>query len=132
MKRMTRYAVWIVTLVCLTLYVSMPMQAFADNRWAVGEWNMVQYFTQDDGTKVTFNGRIRIYREHHGLYGDIYFDALGKWEPLQNIEVTDETIRFTRPMYEQKFYGHRNRNKINGTYKDKIHQGKWQWSAEKE
>lgn len=132
MKGMTKNAVWILTLVCLGLYCSMPTQAFADHRWAVGEWRLAQYFTQNDGAEVTFHGRIRINREDHRWYGDIYFDTLGRWEPLQDIEVTDDTIRFTRPMYEQRFYGHRNRYKLNGTYKDRIHQGRWEWSAEKE
>jgi hypothetical protein len=122
----------LVILTSVILYCSLPTQAFADHEWAIGEWRLVQYFTQENGSEVTFNGRLRIQREHGRFSGSIYFDAVGNWEPLRKIEVSDETISFTRPTYEQRFYGHRHRDKMNGTYKDKLHQGEWKWRAEKE
>lgn len=129
MKKLTISLLVILTLAII--YCTLPTQAFADHRWAVGEWKLVQSFTQNDGAEVTFNGRIRIHREHGRFVGSIYFDTVGNWERLRNIEVSDETISFTRPMHGQRFYGHRHRNQMKGTYKDKLHQGEWKWWAEK-
>jgi len=128
----TDISLLVILITLVVLYCSLPMQAFAAQRWAIGEWRLVQYQTQENGREVTFSGLIRIHREHGRLSGSIYFDVVGNWEPLKDIEVNDETIRFTRPTYEQKFYGHRNGNKMNGTYRDKPTQGAWKWSAEKE
>ncbi len=130
MKKLTLSLLVILTLSILSF--AMPMQASASRGWAVGEWMLYQYFTSEDGREVTFNGRLRIHREGDRFYGRIYFDVVGNWEPLEDINVTDETIRFTRPMYKQRFYGHRNGNQMNGTYRDKIHRGEWKWRAEQE
>jgi len=130
MKKLAISLLVILTLVIL--FCSLPMQSFADQSWAIGEWKLVQYFTQDNGSEVTFNGRLRIFREQGRFAGSIYFDAVGNWEPLKHIEVSEETIIFTRSTYEQRFYGHRHGDKMNGTYKDKIHKGEWKWRAEKE
>jgi hypothetical protein len=130
MKKLTLSLVALVALVILSLIL--PMKATAGRGWAVGEWRLLQYFTQDDGREVSFSGLLRIHREGDGFHGRIYFDAVGNWEPLVNIEVTDETIRFTRPMYEQKFRGHRSGDRMKGTYRDRIHHGEWTWRAERD
>lgn len=127
MKKLTISFMVILTLVILSF--SLSTKASAYRGWAVGEWRLLQYYTQDDGREVTFNGRLRFFREGDRIHGRIYFDDIGNWEPLKHIEVTDETIRFTRPMYEQKFNGNRNGNQLNGTYRDKIHHGEWKWKA---
>jgi hypothetical protein len=129
MKKPTISLVAILALVTLSLVL--PMKASAYRGWAVGEWRLLQYYTEN-GRQVSFNGRLRIHREGDRFYGHIYFDVVGDWEPLENIEVTDETIRFTRPMYEQRFRGHRQGNQMSGTYRDRIHDGEWTWRAERE
>lgn len=129
MQRLTISLLAILTLVIFSLIL--PMKTSAHRGWAVGEWRLVQYYT-DDGREVSFSGLLRIHREEDRFYGRIYFDVVGDWEPLEDILVTDETIRFTRPMYKQRFDGHRNGNRMKGTYRDKIHHGEWTWMAEPE
>jgi hypothetical protein len=130
---MKKFTVSFLALLTLAiLFFTPPMQASTDRGWPVGEWRLVQNYTQDDGQEVTFNGRLRIHREKDRLYGRINFDVVGNWEPLEGVEVTDETISFIRPMYKQKFYGHRQGNRIKGTYRDKMNRGEWEWRAERE
>ena len=130
MKKLTVSFLALLTLAILSF--TLPMQASADRGWAVGEWRLVQNYTRDDGQKVTFNGRIRIHRERGKFYGRINFDVVGNWEPLEGIEVTDETIRFIRPVYKQRFHGQRYGNRMKGTYRDKLNRGEWTWRAEQE
>lgn len=130
MKKMTISLLAILTL--FTLSLILPMEASADRGWAVGEWRLVQYYTSDNGSEVSFNGRLRIHRDGDRFYGRIYFDVVGKWEPLEDVEVMDKAIRFTRPEYKQRFKGHRKHDQMGGTYRDKINRGEWTWQAERE
>ncbi len=122
---------YLAVLLVLILFQFYPPEVSADRAWVVGEWRLVQYFSKEHH-EVTFKGRLRIHREGNHFHGRIYFDVLGKWEPLEDIEVTDETVSFTRPQYEQRFRGHRDGHVLVGIYRDRLNQGKWQWRAERE
>lgn len=124
-------SIFLTVLPVTILFLLCPLRVSADRAWFVGEWQLTQYFSQDH-REVVFKGRLRIHRERDHFHGRIYFDVVGKWEPLEDVEITDETVSFTRPQYEQRFHGHREGHHLVGTYRDRLHQGKWEWRAERE
>jgi hypothetical protein len=122
MKKLTTSLMAIlVTLVILSLIL--PMKASADHGWAVGEWKLSQSYHD-----TTFSGTLSIQREDGRFSGRIYFDTVGHWEHLKHVEVTDETLSFSRPMAKQKFRGHRHGDEITGHW-DSSTQGEWKWRA---
>ena len=115
----------------VTLSLILPGTASADGEWAAGEWKLWTDYSDANG-QVTFTGHVRIQRVGGRLTGRIKFDVLGEWERLEDIEVTDETVGFTRPKYKQRYFGHRNGDRMEGTYKDRLNHGEWAWQAERE
>jgi hypothetical protein len=115
----------------VTLSLILPGKASADSDWALGYWKLSTDYT-NEGQKVTFTGRLHIERERGRLSGRIYFDVLGKWERLQDVEVTDDTVSFRREQYEQRYSGRRHRGGMEGTYRDHLNHGEWAWHAERE
>lgn len=119
-----------VAVFALTLFCALfdnPASAQYHHHWVTGQWALTQY--APDGTSYT--GRLRIHREGGFWEGRIYFDVLGTWEPLQDVEVTHDSIRFTRGSYKQKFYGHFHDGIIDGGYKDWLHHNRGRWTAQR-
>jgi hypothetical protein len=131
---MRRTTLGIVAVAALTalLFLVLPRNASAHRDWAVGEWRLWQSYSEHH-EETTFKGRLRISRDGDHFHGHIYFDVVGEWEPLADVVVGDETIRFTRPRYKQEFHGQRKGEALEGTYRDAIHGDKeWTWRAEKD
>ncbi len=104
--------------------LAQPPPGHSYRQWAVGDWKLLQYY-QD----ITYSGTLSIKREGGRYFGQIYFDSLGAWEPLEGIEVSNDTIQFYRPMYGgQNFRGHHHGGEISGRW-DSPTQGEWRWSA---
>lgn len=119
-------------LLIAALSLLLPRKAAADSDWAVGYWKLTTDYTDPGGQKVVFTGRLHIERERGRLTGRIYFDVLGQWERLQDVEVTDDTVSFRREQYGQRYAGRRHRDRMEGSYRDHLNHGEWAWHAEKE
>jgi hypothetical protein len=131
MRRTTLGIVAVAALAAL-LFLALPHKASAHREWAIGEWKLWQNFSQHH-EETTFQGRLRIGRDGNRFYGRIYFDVVGEWERLEDVVVGDDTIRFTRPKYQQEFHGQLKGEALEGTYRDAIHGDKeWTWRAEKD
>jgi hypothetical protein len=131
-KLMKKLAIALLAILPLvTLSLILPRKVSAASEWAVGEWKLSTDYSDADH-QTTFTGRLRIEREGRRLSGRIYFDTLGEWERLEDVEVTHETVSFTRPKYKQRYFGHRDRGRMEGTYKDHLHHGEFAWRAERE
>lgn len=129
MRRTTLEIVGVAALATL-LFLALPGNASDHREWAVGEWRMLQHFSEHH-EKTTFKGRLRISRDGHHFHGRIYFDVVGKWEPLEDVVVGDETIRFTRPKYKQEFHGQLHGDVLEGTWVSLNGEKEWTWRAEK-
>ena len=106
--------------------------ALADRDWAIGSWRIQQNFSVHH-EKTAFSGRLRITRENGHFTGRIYFDAVGRWEELEDVHVADDTIRFFRPEYPQEFHGMRKGRRIEGTWQDRERKNReWTWEAERD
>ena len=104
--------------------VAQPPPGGSYRNWVVGEWRIKQYYQG-----ATYFGTLSIQRERGRFYGRIYFDSLGNWEPLEEVEVTEETLSFYRPLYGgQSYRAHRNGNGMSGHW-DNPAQGRWEWRA---
>jgi len=104
----------------------------ADRDWVIGRWQIRQNFSAHHQEAV-FKGRLTIRRDGHHFTGRIYFDSVGRWEELQDVKVSDDTIRFFRPEYPQDFHGRHTQRGIEGTWKDRTKRDKeWTWEAERE
>ncbi len=128
MKRMMAlgFAVFFVVL----LGAAGPVRA--DRDWAVGKWRIRQNFSEHHRETV-FKGRLTIRREGHEFTGRIYFDAVGRWEALRDVHVSDDTIRFFRPEHPQEFRGRRTDHGIEGTWQARErHDKEWTWSARRD
>ena len=124
--------VTLAVLALATLFLAVPKRASAYREWAVGEWRLWQHFSEHH-EEQTFKGRLVIRRFEGHFHGRIYFDVLGEWEHLEDVEVGDETIRFTRPKYGQEFHGSRHGDRLEGTYRDRLRGDReWTWGAEKD
>jgi len=121
----------VVVLPLVTLSLILPGKASADVGWAVGGWKLWTDYS-DHGQRTAFTGRLRIERERGRLSGRVYFDVLGEWERLEDVEVTDDTVSFTRAKYEQRYSGHRRRDRMEGTYRDHLNHGEWAWHAQRQ
>lgn len=105
------------------LFAQPPLD-HSDRQWAVGEWSLLQHY-QD----TTYSGTLSIKSDGGHFFGQIYFDSLGTWEPLEGIVVSYDTIQFYRPMYGgQNFRGHHRGGVLSGRW-DSPTQGEWRWSA---
>jgi hypothetical protein len=104
----------------------------ADRDWAIGMWRIQQNFSVHH-EKTAFSGRLRIGREDGHFTGRIYFDSVGRWEQLEDVHVSDDTIRFFRPEYPQEFHGRRKNGRIEGTWQDREKKDwEWTWEAERD
>jgi hypothetical protein len=104
----------------------------ADRDWAIGKWRIRQSFSEHHKETV-FEGRLSIHREGHSFTGRIYFNAVGRWEALEDVHVSDDSIRFFRPEHPQEFRGRRTERGIEGTWQDRQRRGKeWSWKARRE
>lgn len=90
--------------------------------WAdalVGDWNIIS-----NG----FSGKFEIRYDGSKLQGRIFYNTIGRWESLENIQFNAASgqISFYRPIPKQPFEGTLNGSNITGTFSDK-----YKWSATK-
>lgn len=85
----------------------------------VGDWSLVA-----NG----FAGILEIRYDGSALQGRVYFNSIGRWEPLQNLQFNSSTGKFTflRPNAKQQHEGVLNGNTLTGTFT-----GNYKWSATK-
>jgi len=85
----------------------------------VGDWNLIA-----NG----FAGILEIRYDGTALQGRVYFNSIGRWEPLQNLQFNSSTGKFTflRPNAKQQHEGVLNGNTLIGTFT-----GNYKWSATK-
>lgn len=127
MKRLA--APWATLLMLVVCVLAVPQTGLAYRGWAVGDWRLWQFYSEA-GSQTTFTATLRISREGNRFYGTIYYDKLGNWEPVENVEVTNDSLSFTRPLYgPQHYYGQFNGTELTGTYRDMTLGGEWNWRA---
>jgi hypothetical protein len=105
-----------------------------EHHWAVGKWKLEmtvaehhEHHEHHQEEKV-LKGKLRFEREEHHWEGKISLDGSDKWERLEDIHVSDDDIRFSRPERHQMFRGHRSGDDIKGTWKSeegKEREGRW-------
>ena len=118
--------------VFFVVLLGMPAPVQADRDWAVGKWRIRQNFSQRH-RETTFEGRLSIRREGHSFTGRIFFNAVGRWEALEDVHVSDDSIRFFRPEHPQEFHGRRTGHGIEGTWQDRErHDREWTWRARRD
>ena len=128
---MRRKVILGLAVLCMVLLgAAMPVRA--DRDWAIGKWRIRQNFSEHHKETV-FKGRLTIRREGREFTGRIYFDVVGRWEEVQDVHVSDDTIRFFRPEHPQEFHGRRTEHGIEGTWQDRERGDKeWTWEAKRD
>ena len=99
-----------------------------DPDWPVGEWRFRQNFATPAQENV-LTGKLRFERQGRRYTGQIYFDALQKWENLEEVYAGDASIRWYRPDYPEMFQGTRTEKGIKGywsTWPGTFMDGHWE------
>ena len=86
------------------------------NSWAVGEWRFRQTVNAPVERPNVLTGKLQIESGKYHFTGRIYFDALEKWEALDNVTISTTAIHFTRILSQEEFDGRRTENAIKGNW----------------
>jgi len=99
----------------------------ADAR-VIGDWNLWQ-----TGQGKTYPGLLRIAWDGRRYTGQVRFEALGRWEKLENVTFVNEVVKFDRTEFSQHFTGPMAGKEIKGTCSPMGGGTGWraEWRAEK-